>query len=68
MAAVAGVPGVLRREDRIPKARQKAGQMHFPKQEVRGESRSNFSAALGILRAPELPACVRERDALGESD
>lgn len=55
----AGVPEVPSREDGIPLARQKAGQMHFPKQEVRSESRSNFSAALGIRRAPELPARVR---------
>lgn len=35
-----------------------AEQMHFPKPKSRRESRSNFSAALEILRAPGLPACV----------
>lgn len=53
-----GVLEVSSREDRIPQVRQKAGQMHFPTQEVRSESRINFSAALGSVRVPELPACV----------
>lgn len=32
--------------------------MHFQNKKSRSESSSNFPAALGILRAPELLACV----------
>lgn len=71
-AAAAGVP----RGPEPPRGQDSADSEEPPSKctsqhkKSRSESRSNFSAALGILRAPGLPACVcvHERDALGESD